>query len=168
MKNYYVVIVSVLHFSANSNEDFCVWKRVHRTIILPQGHDRLHLSCIASSGTILSVGHFGKTTFSNSKCARFFFKKASMSILPFLGGTSSQSCAGMNSWGDFTSAPLDCTKGGILSASYISKNRCIVLKHWKGKCLFFLMKCITLTTPSHWRPSNLGSVICKWIAYTCM
>lgn len=24
MKNYYIVIVSVLHFSATSNEDFCV------------------------------------------------------------------------------------------------------------------------------------------------
>lgn len=138
-------------------------KRIHRTVILPQGCDRQHPSCIANSGTILSVGPSGETTFSNSKCA--CLKKPacpfSLFLLPELCWYE---CLGSL----FTSVPADCTKGGILRASYISKNRCIVLKHWKGKFLFFLMECITLAISSHGRPSNLGSVICKCIAYKCM
>lgn len=123
MKNYYIAIASMLHFSATSYEDFCIWKRIHKIIILPQGHDRLspvlhnkfrHLPISRSLWWDYNV---------------YFLKTASMSILPFLVVELPPKAVLVRILG--LTPPLDCTKGGNFWASCTSKNRCIVLKHWK-------------------------------------
>lgn len=62
--------------------------------MLPQGWDRLHLTSVAGSGTILPVGPLGKATFSRSKCACSLTKAACLLSLFLMLGVAGHICPG--------------------------------------------------------------------------
>lgn len=65
MKNY-VAIVSVVHFLATSNKDFCIWKGSTKLYYYHRDMIDFYLSCTTNSGTLLSAGPFAEITLSMS------------------------------------------------------------------------------------------------------
>lgn len=115
-----------------------------------------HVSCTATSGTLLSVGAFAEITLSNSKCVCFLPDTLFLSILPFFVVEPPPKAVLL--WILGLTPPSDCTKVG----NFWAQNRGTVLKQGKeiSSSFYGEMKCIPLV-PSHWGPPKLVSPICR-------